>query len=158
MAVSKKNAAAKKTAQAKQTLEGLDEDNLDVGLLANGSARSWEVSIDETIMGPNRWFAQIEGPLAYLYCEIPSLEIIGKTVQFLTAPQTAAWSQTTGTLTIGAQGRTSISLVRDDEHPDRFFLVVGSKASPTLRLAIAGTDLAAIVEALRQVEADLKDE
>ena len=33
-----------------------------LGLLANGVSGSWEVAIDETSSGPDRWFAHIEGP------------------------------------------------------------------------------------------------
>jgi hypothetical protein len=45
-----------------------------LGLLANGSSGSWEVSIDESVSGTERWFAQIEGPSLWLYFEIPSPE------------------------------------------------------------------------------------
>ena len=54
-----------------------------IGLLANGSSGPWEVSVDETISGDERWFAQIEGPSVYVSFEIPSPNIIGEAVRFL---------------------------------------------------------------------------
>jgi hypothetical protein len=51
----------------------LDED---LGLLAIGSSGPWEVSVDETISGTERWFAQIEGPSISIYFEIPSPSIV----------------------------------------------------------------------------------
>ena len=154
MTVSRKNGATKKTAHAKQTLASLDSDNVAVGLLANGSSRSWEVSVDESLAGSDRWFVQIEGPFVYLYFEIPSLAVIGKTLKFLSA-RPAVRSQAKDTLEIGMKGSAPVTLMRDDEHSDRFFLVMGCETTSMVRLSITAADLPGISEALEQVEADL---
>jgi len=69
-----------------QSSSALPDENL--GLLAIGSSGRWEISIDEAISGTERWFAQIEGPLIWLYFEIPSPEVISKEIRFLASPHT----------------------------------------------------------------------
>jgi len=54
-------------------------------------------------------------------------------------------------------GKEDVSLLRDDEYDDRFFLLVGPADRPTVRFVIAGTDLTNIADALRQVQADLDE-
>ena len=61
-------------------------DDEPLGLLANGSSGPWEFSVDETISGNERWFAQIEGPSVYISFEIPSPAIVGEAVRFLAPP------------------------------------------------------------------------
>jgi hypothetical protein len=116
-----------------------------VGLLAIGTCGAWEVSIDETIGGRERWFAQIESPSIYLYFEVASLDILGKTVGFLMSRPGQ------GLLRISRSKGTPVSLVRDDEYPDRCFFVVGPTASPVVRLSLTGSDVRELVSALQQV-------
>ena len=129
-----------------------------IGLLATGSSGTWSVDIDETTAGVARWFAQIEGPSVYLYFQIPSPEITGKAIQFLAERPENQSSQpgSNGALAIGGDKRASVSLVRDDEFSDRFFLLVGPQDNPIVRLTFAGEDLQHIVEALRQASEDLE--
>jgi hypothetical protein len=54
-----------------------------LGLLAFGSSRGWQVSIDETVDGDERWYAQIEGPSVSLYFRLADLGIVAKTANFL---------------------------------------------------------------------------
>ena len=124
------------------------------GLMANGSSGRWDVSIDETISGTERWFAQIEGPSLWLSFEIPSPTIISKVNQFLALPQPKG-EQTEGRLELGEAEGTPVALVRDDEYPDRGFLIVGPSDAPIVRFAVAGEDWDNLVQALRQVEQDL---
>ena len=102
--------AGSKTIQASSETPG---ENL--GLLANGSSGSWEVSIDQSVSGTERSFAQIEGPSLWLYFEISSPDIIPKIIQFLLPPGTkseeilkatdrCAKSLTFGAVTTGNQG------------------------------------------------------
>ena len=133
-----------------------------LGLLANGSSGSWEVSIDESVSGAERSFAQIEGPSLWLYFEIPSPDIIPKIIQFLLPPGTKreempSCSSGSGgkLLDISEPEETPVSLVRDDEYKDRCFIVVGRSDSPIVRFSVAGEDLNNLVEALRQVEEDI---
>jgi hypothetical protein len=141
--------AGSKTVQASSAIP---DENL--GLLANGSSGRWDVSIDETVSGKERWFAQIEGPLLWLSFEIPSPAIIAKLNQFLAPPQTKG-EETEDRFDLGEAEGTPVALVRDDEYPDRGFLVIGPSDSPIARFAVAGEDWHNLVQALRQVEQDL---
>jgi hypothetical protein len=138
--------------------EAYDEN---LGLLANGSSGPWEVSVDETISGTERWFAQIEGPSVYVSFEIPSPDIVGEAVKFLTSPHdkqknTASAGGKCG-LSIGKSPGIPVSLVRDDEYEDRYFIIVGQGDSPVVRYSFAGEDLKDLVEALRQSNQDITD-
>jgi hypothetical protein len=134
------------------------------GLLASGRCGPWEIAIDETTSGTDRFFAEIEGPSVGFYFEIPSVDIVGKMARFL-QPRSAATSrppvasaEPNGSLVIGKDKKTPITLVRDDEYDDRFFLVVGPMDNPVVRFVIAGTDVTNIAKALEQVKEDLDDE
>jgi len=133
------------------------------GLLANGSSGPWEVSIDETVSGLERWFAQIEGPSIYFDFELSSLDIIPTTIRFLTAlaereEVSHDSSRTNGVLLISKANQTPVSLVRDNEFEDRCFVVVGHIDRPMVRYSLIGDDSHNIVEALHQVAKDLHNE
>jgi hypothetical protein len=128
----------------------------DFGLLANGSSGPWEIAIDEYTSGEERWCAQIEGPSVTFYFEIPSIDIVGKMARFL-KPSTGS-ARRNGSLVIGKDQTTPVTLVRDDEYDDRFFLVVGPTESPIVRFVIGGMDVVKIADALRQVMDDLGEE
>lgn len=51
-----------------------------------------------------------------------------------------------------------MTLVRDDEYRDRFFLLVGLSESPIVRYVLTGADAATLADALRQVKDDLDQE
>jgi len=135
-----------------QASSDIPDENL--GLSANGSSGRWEVSIDETISGPERWFVQVEGPSLWLSFEIPSPEIISKVIQFLAPPQTQR-AENPGQLDLGEAKGTPVALVRDDEYKDRYFLVIGPNDAPIVRFAVVGEDRHSLAQALRQVEQDL---
>jgi hypothetical protein len=135
-----------------------------VGLVANGSAGSWDVAVDETISGAARWFAQIEGPRVTIYFEIPSPKVIDQTIGFIEqntaldripAPGSAARH---GSLRLGAFGRSPVALVWDDESRSRCFFVIGQTAQPTIRLTLTDGDIAEFTQALRQVREDLNED
>jgi hypothetical protein len=137
--------------------EGLD-------LVASGSCGQWSVVIDETHSGRERRFAQIEGPSVYLSFEIRSVRIVEKLVQFFEGrraaplpPGTPA-DEGTASLRLGTSGRTPLSVLRDDEFTDRYYLLIGPEMRPILRYTIAGKDLAQLSDALRQAREELKSE
>jgi hypothetical protein len=80
-----------------------------VGLMAIGAVGQWEVAIDESTSGRDRWFAQIEGPSVSLCFEIPSLGIVGDVLDFLEAPRRANGSP-------GRSGASEGSLVLITRH------------------------------------------
>jgi hypothetical protein len=134
----------------------------DIGLLANGSSGSWEVSVDETISGTKRWFAQIEGPSVYVSFEVPSPHIIGDAVRFLAPPhddgrEFISSARGRGGLCMSKSQGIPVSLVRDDEYADRCFLIVGPGDKPVVRYSFAGEDMENLLEALRQANQDIID-
>ena len=139
-------AATKKTRATHQNTNG------SFGLLANGSCGPWEVAIDEATSGADRWWAQIEGPSVSFSFEIASLDIVDKIIRFLEPSGGRSRS-----LVIAKDKKTPITLLKDDEYADRFFVVAGSMHAPVVRFVIAGADVAKLVNALRQVEEDLED-
>jgi hypothetical protein len=142
--------------ELKSTSEGL-------GLLANGSSGQWEVSIDEATTGKDQWFAQVEGPAISFSFEIPSVDILEEMLRFFKSqPKTVQFShihenKRKNFLLINKDKKTPINLVKDDEYPDRYFLVIGKKDNPIVRFVLSSKDIEEIAEALRQVEEDLKD-
>ncbi len=125
------------------------------GLLANGCSGPWEIAVDEHISGADRWSVQIEGPSVSFYFEIPSLETISKMAQFL--DRSIPSSETNDLLLISKDQQMPVTLIKDDEYADRFFLVVGPTANPMVRFTIAGKDVTDFLEALRQAIDDTSD-
>lgn len=139
-----------------------ENDNEGFGLMANGASGGWEVAVDETTKGPDRWFVQIEGPSIYVSFEVSSPEMISKALDFLggcsssTVPH-ARFSAEKGSLVLGQRRDTPVILVRDDEYKDRYFLVMGQEADAVVRFIISGKESKDIQEALRQAVEDLED-
>jgi hypothetical protein len=135
-----------------------------IGLVANGSAGSWEIAIDETISGAATWFAQIEGPQVYIYFEIPSPKIIDQTIGFIERhtdpdqPLPLGSATQCGSLRLGSFGRSPVALVWDDEDRNRCFFVIGRTVQPMIRITLLDGDLDEFTQALRQVREDLKGE
>lgn len=133
-----------------------------LGLMANGSSGGWEVSVDETTKGPERWFVQLEGPSVYFSFEIPSPEMIATALDFLGGCSSskgahALFSAENGSLVLGKHRQTPVILARDDEYKDRYFLVIGEEADVGVRFTITGQDLKDIREALHQASEDFED-
>ncbi len=130
-----------------------------LGLAAIGSAGGWEVAIDETTSGTQKWFAQIEGPSIYLYFAVESPRVIDKMLNFLSTQATAngvAWaSPRNGQLVLG-KSRKEVTLLRDDEFADRYFLLVENESGLIIRLTISGADVNSLVIALKQAKEDLE--
>jgi hypothetical protein len=151
-------------ATSKNARQTQGRDDRSFGLLANGSCGRWEVAIDETTTGADRWFAQIEGPLVSFYFEVPSVDIVGKMLQLLESPPAGKKQppirvgERNGSLVLNKDKKTPVTLVKDDEYADRFFLVVGLPDNPIVRFVLAETDTMQLTEALRQVKEDLKGE
>ncbi|HUY87818.1 MAG TPA: hypothetical protein VMV10_03695 [Pirellulales bacterium] len=125
-------------------------------LLANGASGSWEIAIDETASGAGRWWAQIEGPTATFYFEIPGVDIVGKMIEFLEHAQASL--QRACSLVISKPKENRVALVKDEEYADRFFLTLGSSEKPLARFVLTGPDVSQIAAALRQVQEDFDEE
>ena len=132
----------------------------DLGLLANGSSGPWDVSIDETIAGEERWFAQIEGPSVSIYFDLSSPDIISQAIRFLATTTEQAGvrhgsARANGELRISKPTELPVLLVRDDEFEDRIFLVVGDVDRPVVRWTLTPSESRDILEALNQAQEDL---
>lgn len=140
-----------------------ENENESLGLMANGSSGGWEVAVDETLKGPERWFVQLEGPSISFSFEISSPGMICRALDFFGGRSTpqgprARFSAENDSLLLGKHRQTSVILIRDDEYKDRYFLVVGQEADVVVRFAISGQDVKDIMEALRQTAEDFEDE
>jgi len=136
--------------------------NKTLGLTAIGSAGGWEVAIDESTSGSSeKWFAQIEGPSVYWYFEVPSPHIIDQILEYLTEPTPTGKrlqgvpDQGNGDFVLGKSKKEPVTLVRDDEFRDRYFLIAETEAGLIMRATIAGDDLKSLVSALKQAKEDL---
>jgi hypothetical protein len=132
-----------------------------IALMAIGSSGPWEIAIDQTTSGPERWFVQIEGPSVCLYFEIPSLEIIDQVIEFLVCSsgdieKNAAPTTGNDTIALESSKSTQVKLVRDDEFNDRYFLVIEPKDGVLVRFTVTNDDLTHVVAALRQAKEDLE--
>jgi hypothetical protein len=130
------------------------------GLVASGTGGEWSVDIDETTSGEQNWFAQIEGPSLYLHFEIVHPRIVSELLSFLSArPRITVdsgipWDEASDTLRIGSFNQSPVTLVRDDEFPDRWFISLG-EGHCRLQYTLTGDDCAGLIQALQQVNADL---
>ncbi len=144
-------------AASRKTRPALEKDDQKIGLLANGASGGWEIAIDASLSGTDRWFAQIEGPSISFAFRISAPEVVGKMLRFL-QPSRLDHAKKPGSLVLGKDQRTTLRLVRDDEYSDRYFFVVGPLDRPLVRFTIGGAEVMKIVDALRQVEKDLAAE
>jgi hypothetical protein len=147
-------------ATAQKSKSTVKNKNVERGLLAIGSCGAWQIDIDEALSGEQLW-AQIEGPTARLYFEIPSVDVLGKMVRYLAPRSSKSGRLANGSakklspLALGGTAAMPVSLVKDDEFDDRFWFVIGPSDSLAMHLVIAGSDVTEIAEALQQVEEDL---
>jgi hypothetical protein len=132
-----------------------DQPTNGLGLLANGASGRWDVALDESLEG-EEWSLEIDGPQVYLVFQLEDLTIPRQALDFLQLEPRGGKGG--AELVLGKFGPASVSLLRDNEGPPRYFLVVGPRASSTLRLSLTGEDIQMFGEALRQVVADLPQE
>ncbi len=126
-------------------------------LMAVGCSGPWHLNVDEAISGPDRWFMQIVGPGNSLYFEIEDTKIVTAMVEFFARPFAGrtAWDPATGVLILSRCGDAAISLTRDDEFEDRYFLSYGCTDGTRFELTIAGHNLTEFVNAVKNLEQDL---
>jgi hypothetical protein len=133
------------------------------GLLACGSSGSWRIDIDEATSGAECWRLQLENTSVYFDFELPSLEIIPRMAKFLKSHTMSAKNASNGSLkrekvlVLGKDKKTPVSLVKDDEYNNRYFLVIGSTDNVLVRFTIVGEDVKNISDALQQVQEDLDE-
>jgi hypothetical protein len=134
-----------------------------MGLVANGGAGAWEVSIDETLEGPQQWFGQIEGPACYLHFPVTNVQFIDEMRRFLQAHlnpdrcshETPSSSSSTGELSISAHDGSTVTLLWDDEGNDRCFVLIKGKGELRARFSLSRSDVQDITDALGVVLEEL---
>ena len=131
------------------------------GLLAIGSTRRWDVSIDESEDG-DEWTMELDGHQFYLSFALDELPVVERIAAFLKrgprwergAKRTQA-TDDENNLTIGRFGSCTVSLAWDDEDFVRCFLIVGSKSRSTMIVNLYDEDISCLITALSQVMTDL---
>lgn len=136
----------------------------EVGLLANGTSPRWDVAVDESI-GEGEYWADLEGPNVYLYCQLSRLSSVRRMLEFFKRRAAAAERGQAvrrggeeDSLTLGKFAGAAVSLIGDDEDPWRCFLVVGARGKSSLRITFVQDDVTALIQALEQVVEDLPRE
>ena len=139
---------------------------LALGLAACGHAGAWNVDLDETVQGPQKWFLQIEGPSVYLYFEIATPGAIEDLIGLLERPLSISvsgdtpleTSQAHSALALGEFFGKPITWLRDSENDDRMFVLIRGSSPSALRIAIEGQGFADFLDALRQTRDELRHE
>jgi hypothetical protein len=124
-------------------------------LLANGSSGGLYLTVDESQDG-TEWYCQIEWPSADVQLRLPGLEVIPQALIFLESKLTSSANDNQDdSFALGHLGREPVVLRWDAEEPPRCYLVIGSQANSMVFLTLLADQIAALIEALRQVLVDL---
>ena len=126
-------------------------------LVANGSAGSWDVALDEALSGPQRWFFQVDGPACYLYVQIKHPRVIENVLEFLAGGSRDGAKPSAGDneLAVSDSGGNSVRFLRDDESGGHCIILVTGKNEFCTRITLAREDVEAMRAALRQVRDEL---
>lgn len=126
----------------------------------------WEVSLDVTVKAPKRWYANIEGPRLSLPFQLESVQTIPAMVTYLESDDDSDFASSEyeanekpTALRIGRfQDALPVHLLRDDEYPDRFFILIGKIGKSVIRFKLSEEDLEHFVHAFRNVHKTLMQE
>jgi len=128
------------------------------GLVANGTAGRWDISVDESLDREHEWSLEIDGPQTYLVFRLQDLKVVQQTLHFLESGlalhKSGAWAKgqdREDAQILGRFGSALVSLLWDNEDFPRCFIIIGAEARSTLRLSLDREDITMFVEALRQV-------
>ena len=135
-----------------------------VGLVANVSVGKWDIAIDQTLNGPEKWFAQIEGPSLYLYFQIGGPRTVECLVCFL-EQHTSGDQHLSGNgkhgcdneLKLSCPGNLPVAIFWDGEGVNRCYFSMGTSSDAHMRCGVFGDDLDDLTEALRQLSTQLNE-
>ncbi|MGH7138486.1 MAG: hypothetical protein ACREHD_22270 [Pirellulales bacterium] len=140
-----------------------DDGGDEFGLVANGSEGSWDVDVDESLSGEQRWYLQIDGPAMYLDCEIEHPRVVEAILRFLSAhtgnngdaslPASCGDSE----LEVARKGENRVALVWDTRANDRCAVLISGPTEFCARFILERGDLQDLIGALRQVHDELLD-
>lgn len=136
-----------------------------VGLIANGSAGSWDVNVDQTVSGVEKWFLQLDGPSFGLYLLIPGPPIVETVLTFLArhraAPTHVSGSQAVQQnveIDIGSFAGSSVRFLWDEEGEGRLVILISGTETCRCRLTATPSDVRDLTEAFRQARDELADD
>jgi hypothetical protein len=127
------------------------------GLLANGSAGSWDIAVDESLERKT-WTMEIDGPQVYLTFQLRNLNVLSEAFHFLQMDSARGRQEHQGadtSLVLGNFGGASVSLVWDNEDVPRCFIIIGPKGRSTLRVSLDAADIQHWIKAVRQILKDI---
>lgn len=124
------------------------------GLLAIGRAGEWVIEVDESTAGPDRYFAQLEAASFSVQFEIQQPSVFAECLAYLL--QTSEQLHADG-ISFGQFGETSVTIRKDDEYPDRFFICLGEGGTSFLQVTVAGKSVESFVAALKQIVTQLNE-
>lgn len=123
------------------------------GCAAVGRSGDVGIEVDEAISGSECWQLSIDCPRFYLRFAIPQPSAVAGLCDFLAQHLD---HPTGGELSLGTFGDSSVSIVKDDEFGDRFFLCV-SACDGSVRHTLTGDEVPDFIVALTQASAALSD-
>lgn len=126
----------------------MSANNDSFGLVAVGTSGGWSVEIDQSNDDSMVWYLQIESRMIDIRFPICGPQACEQLRDFTSAK---SGSPPTDELSLGG----TVTVLRDDEYADRFFLLVGYDDVALVRICIAGEELKCFREALDQVHSDL---
>ena len=125
--------------------------NIQWGCAAVGRSGDVSIDVEEAIAGPARWQISIDVPQFLIHFDIPTPSIVASFVGFLDRHQKRA---TSGELLLGSLGGGEVSIVKDDEFNDRFWLRVSANDGGVW-YTLTGEEVDDWIAALREAAADL---
>ncbi len=137
------------------------------GLVANGSLDGWDVAVDETVDGPQRWYVQIESAACYLYFRVSHPNVIENTLVFLRGHlcldrchdnKRSSRRVQPRELELSDLDGMSVSLLWDDEADGRCVILIRGKGAFVSRTTIETSDLAKLAGSLEQVRDQLQED
>ena len=135
--------------------EGETKNDEPVGMIANAVSETWDVALDQTVSGIQKWFAQIEGPSVYLYFQIESPCVIRQAVTFIGTRKLRRKIKDVPTrdceLMLGKFAGVPVSIIRDDESSSRCFLSIGHSGNSFAQFKVSGIELKRFTDALAQL-------
>lgn len=140
-----------------------DDGGAEFGLMANGSEGSWDVDVDESLSGEQRWYLQIDGPAMYFNCEIEHPGVVEAILRFLSAhtgndgDASLPASCGDGELEVTHIGENRVKLVWDTRANDRCVVLINGPTEFCARFIVERGDLQDLIGALRQVHEELID-
>jgi hypothetical protein len=121
-----------------------------------GVAEPWEVSLNCNRQNSDDCFLQIESPGIQLCVPADSAEVVEQLLSFLEAA--SANGQALPAFCIGSESSTTMTLSRDDECKDRYFLWIRAVGGFSAHFTIAGNHLELLRQALLALREDLTAE